>query len=517
MLISSPSLDLISLHLIEEKSHYLMIYQSSPTSCPCPVCGKLSSRVHSRYTRLIQDLPVNEKSVYLQVQVRKFFCTNLFCERKVFTERFSWIEPYLRRTKRLHKVFTMLTLATNCSAAARIAHLMHTTISHDSLLRLIHQMTIPIYSQPCRIGLDDFAFKKRNRYGTLIVDLDSKKPIDLLNSRNTTPVGSWLKEHPSIELVSRDGSKTYASAITDALPSAIQVTDRWHLLKGLFDACKQALRDYLPLKWTKKTKVISSEAENILSPRKSDQIREKHAGQKWELILNVQTSYRQGKTVAAIARQFHLARGTVYRYLKQDQRPDLSRSSLCDPFLQTIKSLMAQGQTTDFIEQEICKEGYSGSRSTLNSIVAQTRREYRDHYTTETVLRSHLLSRLWKEEDFSTIIHDVPTSFLETFPKLRVIHEIVHSFRTLVSSQDHPGLETWITQYEEADLPYFQSFIQSIKNDEKAVKNALYYSWNNGILEGHINKLKTIKRMMYGRASYELLKRRVLLSSQELF
>jgi transposase len=388
MLVSSPSSDLIPLHLIEEEARYLMIHKSSSSSCACPTCGKQSSRVHSHYTRLIQDLPVNEKVVYLQVQVRKFFCTNIYCESRVFTERFSWVEPYQRRTKRLHKVLTGFTLSNNCLAAARIAHLIHTTISHDSLLRLIHQMKIPAYSQPCRIGLDDFAFKKRNRYGTLILDLDSKKPIDVLNSRNTTSVQSWLREHPSIELVSRDGSRTYASAITEALPSSIQVTDRWHLLKGLFDALKQILLDYLPSKWTEKKRVVSSEAEHIISPRKSDQLREKHADQKWEQILKVQHLHQQGKTVAAIARQFHITRGTVYNYLKQTKRPDLRRSSICDSFLPMIQSLVTQGLKTDSIEQKIRKNGYSGSRSTLNGIVAQIRRENRDHYTIETVLRS---------------------------------------------------------------------------------------------------------------------------------
>jgi transposase len=494
-----------------------MIYQSSSISGSCPVCRKQSKRVHSRYTRLIQDLPVNEKAVYLQVQVKRFFCTNLFCERKVFTERFSWVEPYLHRTKRLHKVFTILALSTNCSAAARVAYSMHTTISHDSLLRLIHKMNIPVSPQPSRIGIDDFAFKKRNRYGTLIVDLDSKQPIEVLNSRSTSSVQSWLKEHPSIELVSRDGSKTYASAITNSLPEAIQVVDRWHLLKGLFDAYKQTLHDYLPSKWTKKTKVISSEAETHISPRKSDQIREKNTDQKWELILNVQELYRQGKTVAAIARQFHLARGTVYRYLKQDHRPDLRRSSICAPFLQTIQSFVIQCQTTDFIERKIRKEGYLGSRTTLDSVVAQIRRENRNHYTTETVFRSHLLSRLWKEEDFSKVIDGVPHSFIEAFPKLRVIHETIHSFRTLVSTQDHMKLDTWLAKYEKVDILSFKSFINGIKSDLEAVKNALFYSWNNGILEGYINKLKTIKRMMYGRASYELLKRRVLFNFEELF
>lgn len=494
-----------------------MIYQSSPKTCPCPICGNVSSHIHSRYTRMIQDLPVNEKAVYIQVQLRKFFCTNIFCERKVFSERLSWVEPYQRRTKRLHKVLTMLTLSTNCSAAAQIARSIHMSISHDSLLRLIHRVKIPIYSQPVRIGIDDFAFKKRNRYGTLIVDQDIKKPIAILNSRNIASVQAWLKEHPSIELVSRDGSKTYASAITSALPNAIQVTDRWHVLKGLFDACKQALYDYLPTKWTKKIKVPPSEAEINKSLRKSDQIREKHADQKWELILKVQALYKQGVSVTAIARQCHLSRGTVYRYLKQKHRPDLRRSSICHPFLQTIQSLVIQGKTTDFIEQEIRKVGFSGARTTLNSFVAEVRREFRNPYTYKTVLRSRLFSKLWKEEGFDKAIYDVPQSFLEAFPKLRMIHEIVHSFRKLVSIQDHQKLEAWITQYEKVSIPAFHSFVNGIKNDFEAVKNALYHSCNNGILEGYVNKLKTIKRMMYGRASYELLKRRILINTQELY
>lgn len=195
----------------------------------------------------------------------------------------------------------------------------------------------------------------------------------------------------------------------------------------------------------------------------------------------------------------------------------MRRSSICNPFLQTIQSLLLQGNTTDFIEQEIRKEGFSGSRSILNSFVAQIRRDYRNHFTNEAVLRSRLLSRLWKEENFNHLIHDVPQRFIEDFPKLKDIHEFVHSFRKLMSTQDHQGLEPWMTKYEEVDIPAFQSFINGIKSDFEAVKNALYYSWNNGLLEGHINKLKTIKRMMYGRAGYDLLKRRILINTQELY
>ncbi|MFE4525325.1 ISL3 family transposase [Cytobacillus firmus] len=518
MLVSSPSSNLIPLHLIEEEDHYLMILKSSSSSCVCPSCGIRSNRIHSHYTRFIQDLPINEKVVYLQVQVRKFFCTNIHCESTIFTERFSWVEPYQRQTKRLHKVLTGLALSNNCLAAARMANLLHVAISHDSLLRLIHQVEIPVYSQPCRIGLDDFAFKKRNRYGTLIVDLESKKTIDVLDSRNTTTVQSWLKKHPSIQLVSRDGSRTYASAITEALPSSTQVTDRWHLLKGLFDALKQALIDYLPSKWTEKKRVLSlSKSEKVISPRKSDQLREKHTDQKWERILKVQQLYQQGKAVAAIARQLNMSRGTVYRDLGQTKRPDLRRSSILDPFLPTVQSMISEGYTIDSIEQKIRKDGYSGSRSTLNAMAARVRRENSDIYTSQTVLRSKLLSNLWKEDDFKTVIHDVPDSFLETFPHLEIIYEAVHTFQSLVRNQDYQRLEAWISQYEKVTIPSIQAFINGIKSDLEAVKNALYYPWNNGILEGQINRLKTIKRMMYGRAGYELLKRRMLSSLEELF
>lgn len=313
--------------------------------------------------------------------------------------------------------------------------------------------------------------------------------------------------------MSRDGSKTYASAITEALPSAIQVADRWHLLKGLFEALKHTLFEYLPIKWTKKKRVISSEKEKIISPRKSDQIREKHADEKWKRILDVQQLHQQGKTIAAIARQCHVSRGTVYKYLKQNNRPDLRRSSICDPFWQSIQSGVIQGKTTDSIEQEIRKDGYSGSRTTLDGVVAQIRRDNRNDHITDRVLRSHLLYKLWEKDDFNIIIRDTSDEFLETFPKLKVIHEIVQSFRSLVRNQDHLGLELWIAKYEELDLPYFQTFIQSVKGDLTAVKNALHFSWNNGILEGEINKLKTIKRMMYGRANHELLKRRILFDS----
>ncbi|MED3793795.1 transposase [Niallia alba] len=129
---------------------------------------------------------------------------------------------------------------------SKVTELLGFQTSHDTLLRLLYKLELPAQQTLVHIGIDDFAFKKRNRYGTLIIDQDTRRPVMILENRTKENVAEWLKQHPAIQTVSRDGSTSYASAISEALPNAQQVADRWHLLKGLFDALKDSLNQHVP-------------------------------------------------------------------------------------------------------------------------------------------------------------------------------------------------------------------------------------------------------------------------------
>jgi len=314
----------------QEIDTHVFILNSIRKSCSCPSCGHLSSRIHSRYIRVVQDLSIQQMSIHLQLQVKKFFCDSPTCSTRIFTERFAWLQSYQRKTNRLQNLLQQIVLSANCVTASKVTELLRFHTSHDTLLRLLFKMELPTPQNLIRIGIDDFAFKKRNRYGTLIVDQDTRRPITILESREKEPVAEWLKQHPSIQMVSRDGSISYASAISEALPHAQQVADRWHILKGLFDALKESVNQHIPANW-KKTEYVQPN-EPIPVVRKTDSLRESHEKQVWERSQKVQEFVRQGRKIAWIARQMKLSRGTVYKDLQRKQKPDFRRNSILDSF-----------------------------------------------------------------------------------------------------------------------------------------------------------------------------------------
>jgi transposase len=199
-----------------------------------PLCQTICIKIHSRYLRIIGDLPVSGKIAKLKLQVRKFFCENLDCSRKIFTERFTQqLHSYSRRFERLNVLLSSMGLELGGNVAQRIGKLCYVKISASTILRLVVKCPIPAIKLPKIIGVDDWAFKKRLKYGTIIVDLEKNEVIDLLPDREAKTLITWLKLHSSVETVSRDGSSTYASAITEADDKIVQIADRWHILKNL--------------------------------------------------------------------------------------------------------------------------------------------------------------------------------------------------------------------------------------------------------------------------------------------
>ncbi len=211
----------------------LTLRTTSPTAS-CPSCGTASSRIQSRYTRTLRDLPSIGRPISLVIHVRRFFCKKSTCTQKIFAERLpSLCHPHAQRTKRLQEALCQLGLRVGGQAGADVGSELGMSGSRDTILRLVRRSPQPATSEPRIIGLDDWARKRRLRYGTLICDLERSQPIDLLPDRKVSTVSAWLKKHPSIDIVSRDGSSEYASAIKKGAPHARQVSDRWHLVKNL--------------------------------------------------------------------------------------------------------------------------------------------------------------------------------------------------------------------------------------------------------------------------------------------
>lgn len=230
------------LSFISNQDSITILAQSSKPFGSCPVCQSISESLHSNYVRQIADLPWHGVSIQIQLNTRKFRCRNELCQRKIFCERLSKVvESYGRKTVRLQELFAVLAFVLGGEAGAKTSGEMGLKTSGDTLLRRIRRVSV-MTKKPVKIlGVDDFAFRRGERYGTILVDLEERQPIDLLPNREAATLAEWLKKHPEIEVVSRDRANGYASASKEGSPQAVQVADRFHLLKNLLDALEKFL------------------------------------------------------------------------------------------------------------------------------------------------------------------------------------------------------------------------------------------------------------------------------------
>ncbi len=224
-----------------EKSLRLHITSTSER-CLCPVCGQAATRLHSRYRRVVKDLPCAGQQVQLILHVRKFFCDTADCMRKIFTERLSpLVAPWAQMTTRLGQAIQALGLATCGRLGARLASHLGIATSWMTIVRRVMALpTQPVEHVSC-LGIDDFSFLRGRTFGTVLVDLDTHRVIDLLPDRETETATLWMQSHREITHVSRDRGSEYASAASRGAPQAVQVADRFHVAKNLSEAVADLL------------------------------------------------------------------------------------------------------------------------------------------------------------------------------------------------------------------------------------------------------------------------------------
>lgn len=292
----------------------------------CPACSRRSSSVHSHYTRKIKDLPAFGYTVFLQLACKKFFCKNEKCEQVIFTERFyGQFKPYSRKSDRLINKLLKTGLLTGGNVGARISRLHNISTSASTILRIIYKAPLEKPGTTKALGIDDWAYKKGDRYGTALVDLEKRRIIDLLPDRDSNTVKKWLIENPGVEIITRDRYSNYAKGATQGCPEATQVADRFHLLQNLSEALKKVLeRNYKAYKKTLETNSIgeqSDKKENII-PAPTLAI-EPSANYNKRIIQmrEVKLRYQNGESLRRIAFSVKLNRETVAKYLRLEEPP----------------------------------------------------------------------------------------------------------------------------------------------------------------------------------------------------
>lgn len=516
----------------------LLKAHSSDQPSACPDCQCPSSHVHSRYCRKLLDLPWQGQSVRIELTVRKLYCDKEECQRRVFTERLPKIVArYARKTDRLADALRELAFLAGGEAAARIARAFGLAISPDALLDSLHKMpTTHSFPTPKVLGVDDFAFRKGRRYGTILVDLERRCPVDLLPDREADSLVTWLQAHPGVEVISRDRGAAYSEGATRGAPNAVQVADRFHLVKNLGDALENFLgRQYVLL--TKTAAAVSVETQSQQPelpdreplPPAPKQLKEKQdrAERRQNRFETVKKLQEEGLSQRDIARRTGHSRRTVQKLVHADCLPEgmygeWRRSSSIDPFVAYIKARWQEGYcNATWLHQQVVAQGFCGSVNIVQRLVQPWREKRYGRagpipFTVPSPRRLRWLLFRNNAEDSknSKEVNEEEQSFmkrlLEACPAVATARDLVQRFCTMVRERDGASFALWMEEVAACGISELVGFARGLRQDESAVKAALSSEWSNGQVEGQVNRLKFIKRSMYGSASFGLLKARVL-------
>jgi transposase len=441
---------------------------SQATKAPCPTCSTLSERTHGSYMRSPQTLPILGMQTILHLKVRRFICDHSKCLRKTFAEPIDEVVPrFGRRSRRLNEFLNILAFETSAESTARICGKLDIMISADTILRFLRSKTIPPPKDVRILGVDDWAFKKNYSYGTILVDLEAQRVIDILPGRTAETLANWLVNHPEIEYIARDRSKEYRVGIERSVPKAIQIADRWHLLLNL----RERIQRTLP-----------------------------------EVLKQSRKSYSQ----RAIARALDLSRGTVRNYIRSVSFPDhfkgVPRPSKIDRYEAYLRRRWTQGiRSSTELWRELQALGYEGKRKSVHRYL----RRFRDRHPPKTMLQ---LTWLFVKDQgkLSNEELDYLKCLFDGSEEVASLYQLVQRFAGIVRERQAEQLENWLLDAERSPFKPLSNFAFGLREDQDAVKNALLYPWSNGQTEGQVTRLKMIKRQMYGRANFDLLRIRIL-------
>ena len=485
-----------------------MVVQAKSQTSRCPDCGADTSRVHSRYSRQLGDLPLAGRPVRLILMARRFRCSMSTCKRQIFTERFNngEVSPWARRTARLDLLVVHLGLALGGLPGARLARRLMMPVSNDTLLRSIRRRGRPGFAPPRVIGIDDWAWRRNQRYGTIICDLERRRPIRLLPDREPATARAWLVEQPQIATVARDRGGGYALAAAQALPNAEQVADRWHLMENASRAFLDAVR-------TSMRQIRTAIGATVINPgllTAAERIQYEGYLRREEINAAILKQADAGISIKEIVRRTGHSRGYV-RAILRGQRTDVFRvrESSLETFLPWLDAQWATGHRNGAeLWRRLRDEGFRGSLRVVTEWATRRRRAEKAEGL-HRVPSARTIARLMTTgRDTLSKSETITIAAIEqSVPLLAEARDMIAAFHVMIRKKAGASLEPWI---ERARTSLVASFASGVSKDIAAVRAAILSPWSNGQTEGQITKLKLVKRQMYGRAKLDLLEARLV-------
>src|ERR671933_368188 len=464
-----------SLHIVDVQVAATLTIIVAPTrrTAVCPRCQRRSRSVHASYSRRIADVPCAGRPVVLVLQGRRFVCRTPACPQRTFRERFpALVAAYARRSTGLRAALARIGCAAGGETGARLATALGIPVSAATVLRVVRAMPLPDAGAPAVVGIDDWSWRRGRRFGTILVDLERHRPVDLLPDRNADSVAAWFARHPCVTTVARDRSDLYADGIARGAPTALQVADRFHILKNLEEALERFL---------------------------------------------------QHKRIV-IDRLVGISRQTVYRYLSLGcppprKRHATRRRTLLEPYKDYLLRRWDEGcHNAHRLWREIQAQGFAHSYTNVSRFLASYRLPVGQRPSIQRPCPAarpptprHVAFLLTRRPD---ALPAEEGAYLQRLcaadAAIGMAYTLAQEFATMLRERQGEKLDAWIAAATGSALPDLRRFAQGLGPDKAAVQAGLRVPWNNGQTEAQIGRLKMLKRQMFGRAGFDLLKQRVL-------
>ena len=499
----------------------------------CPTCRSSAGRKHGHCERTLADLPWQGRSVRLRLRLRRFRCANPACPRRTFSESVGDVAvAHARRSERLRVLQRHLGLALGGAPAARMAHRLAMPVSGDTLVRLVRAAPLPTQPEPRIVGIDEWAWRRGRSYGTMIVDLERHTVLDLLPDRDAGSVAAWLRAHPGIEVIARDRADVFAEGARAGAPQAQHVLDRFHLLRNLSVALHAIVAHHHGVIRAVGRARVDYEVEaaravaGAARPPTAIEVRKQatHAPRRAR-HSELKRLSEAGASVAGMARALDLDRKTVRVWLRQDAPPSWQRRrivpTILDPYRDHLEARWQAGcRNAAELARGLIHAGADIRPRMVRDWAMRRRRASTDVMdatpgsTSAPPWRPPSINRTaWLlQADPSTLVAD-DRRFLDRLrveaPDLAKSVAVATRFADLVRRRSGESLEAWFAAAAATPLA---KFAVGLEGDRDALRGTITTPWSTSPVEGQIGRQKMLKRTMFGRAGFALLRQRALIA-----